>query len=80
MNKLPKKAKLITDNGFSKIIKHPDGKSLVINYPIIKRIRYTSIELSDVDLSLTANIEFSLAKVYKKYAIYQQTGVINIIK
>jgi len=78
MKELPNKAKLITDNGFTKMIDNPT-RTPVINVPIIKRIRYSTIELSDFDLDLSVSIQFRLEKVYKKYAVYRQTGVVNII-
>lgn len=77
--KQPKKAKLITDGGFYKIIPH---KEFVLKYhvPLMKRIRFASPETGDINMDLTLDIEFGFERIYKGYAEYRQIGVVSIVK
>lgn len=75
----PKKAKLITDGGFYRII-DIDIFSNVINYPLIKRMNLSTPETGSVDLTLSFHVEFRLEKVLKRMAIYRQFNVTQTLK
>ena len=78
----PKKAKLITDGGFYRIIKVGDFRPR-IDIPLLKKIRLATPETLDIDLELSIVIEFVFSRVFGGYAEYRQMNVVtnkNIIK
>ena len=77
--KFPKRAKLITDGGFSKII-NIDEFTSTIHIPMIKNFTISSPETNIVDLSINFDIEFQFERATKTLAFYEQSNIINIIK
>ena len=77
--KIPKKAKLITDGGFYKIIPNQQF-SPTIHIPLLKKIRVASPETGDINMAMTLDITFMFEKNYKGYAQYRQMGVVSIVK
>ena len=77
--KIPKKAKLITDGGFYKIVDLPKWV-LRINIPLVKRMVIVSPETSDFNFNLNFEVEFQFEKHDKKYAYYKQINVILLKK
>ena len=77
--KIPKKAKLITDGGFYKIVDLPNWV-LRINIPIAYKMMLVSPETSEFNFSLNFQVEFQFEKHDKKYAYYKQINVILLKK
>lgn len=73
----PKKAKLISNGGFQKIIdiKKVDFR---INIPLGLKVTATSPELYGIPIVLSYTAKFELEKVTKCYAVYRQYDVIQI--
>ena len=77
--KFPKRAKLITDGGFSKIINIPSFVP-TITVPLIKRIQLASPETDVTDLSIHFDVSFEFDRALKNIAIYKQIDVVSIVK
>jgi len=75
---IPKKAKLITNGGFSKII---DIKELnmKIHIPLGMKVQATSPELYGIPVVLSYTATFELERVTKLYAFYRQIDAVVII-
>lgn len=69
-----KKAKLITDGGFYKIIPLEDFK-LKIDYPLFKKVTFASPETNIFDMNVEFFVEFSFRRIHKGYAEYEQFNV-----
>jgi len=78
-NKFPKRAKLITDGGFSKIININKFVS-VIHIPMVKNITVSSPETNIIDIEVNFDIEFHFERATKTLAFYRQANIVNIIK
>lgn len=78
-NKFPKKAKLITDGGFYKIIKIKDFVH-TINVPLLKRVTLATPETNVLDLAINFSVTFHFSKVYRGYAEYRQADIVSTIK
>lgn len=74
-----KKAKLITDGGFYRIIKI-DMFVPKYTYPLLKRITLSTPETNIVDLNVSFTCEFSFSRIYRGYAEYKQYNVTSIVK
>lgn len=72
--KFPKKAKLITDGGFYKII-NIEARRPKICFPLMKNITLVSPETNVFDMSINFIVEFIFTRVYKGYAEYNQYNV-----
>jgi len=72
--KFPKKAKLITDGGFYKIVKL-DKPVLKIHFPLFQRFQITAPEINYSAL-MSFEAIFSFERVYRGYAEYRQVDVI----
>jgi hypothetical protein len=77
--KLPKKAKLITDGGFYMIIPNPEFRP-AIHVPLMKKIRVASPETGDINMELSLDITFGFVRTFGGYAEYRQMGVVSIVK
>lgn len=77
--KFPKRAKLITNNGFYRFIKI-DGYQEKIKIPLMKRIDFFSPEIDEVDITLLIDVDFVLEKVTETMAIYREYGYVKINK
>lgn len=73
--KFPKKAKLITDGGFYRIIKL-DRPVLRIAIPLMTKIQITQPEIN-TQVSLSFQAEFSFERVCGGYAEFRQVDVIQ---
>ena len=71
----PKKAKLITNGGFSKIIPIEEVV-LRIDYPYSTKVQLNSPELYGIPVEIACLAVFELEKVNKKIAIYKQVDVV----
>lgn len=74
IEKFPKKAKLITDGGFYKII-DIDGFKPVLTFPLTKRVTIASPETNIFDSFFAFDVEFKFMGVKGGMAIYQQFNV-----
>jgi len=77
--KFPKKAKLITDGGFYRIIKI-DGFVPKYTYPLLKKISLCTPETNVTDMMISFTCEFSFSRVFGGYAEYRQYNVTSIVK
>lgn len=75
MKKFPKKAKLITNGGFSRIIELKE-KVFKINFPYSQKIQLNTPELYGMKILISCNTVFELEKVNKNMAIYRQVDAI----
>ena len=75
--KFPKKAKLITFNGFYKIIKLEKAVN-IINFPIQNKIEIVSMEFQTMQYPFSVDLVFEFEKVYKGYAQFRQTNFVKI--
>jgi hypothetical protein len=75
----PKKAKLITDGGFYQII-NIEEFTPTIRVPLVKRVSLATPETGVLDIDAVFSCEFTFERATKRYAIYQQTNVTNVIK
>jgi hypothetical protein len=76
MKHKPKKAKLITQYGFQKIIKIKDVVSR-IQIPMMYNFTMTPPELYGIQVNPSFMAVFEIEKITKKYAIYKQIDVIQ---
>lgn len=74
--KFPKKAKLITFGGFSKMVKI-DKPVMRIAVPLFVPFVVTD-PMVMMETTIHYEAEFVLEKVYKGYAPYKQTGVVKL--
>jgi len=77
--KFPKRAKLITDGGFAKIV-GIDEFVMQIHYPLIKRITLATPETGEVDLQMSFDCEFQFERATKTLAYYRQVNVTSVVK
>lgn len=75
----PKKAKLITDGGFYRIMKI-DGFVAKYTFPLMKRITLCTPETNALDMTVNFTCEFSFSRIYRGYAEYKQYNVTSIVK
>ena len=73
----PKKAKLITQLGFTKIIKLPKYQP-VIYIPLLKKISVSSIETGLIDINANFEVRFAFDCVRKGFAEYLADDVVKI--
>jgi len=73
------KAKLITNGGFSKIIKI---KKIVprISIPFSTKVQLNSPELFGIPVNISATAEFMIEKKYKNYVLYKQIDAVVEVK
>ena len=77
--KFPKRAKLITDGGFTRIIDIKEFTS-IIKIPLLKQISISTPETNFVEMDITFECSFSFERATKTMAFYRQIGVVNLIK
>lgn len=74
-----KKAKLITDGGFYKIIPIKEI-SLRINIPLVRTLRVATPELNSWEYNIHFECIFQFCGMKGGYAIYKQINVTSVIK
>lgn len=76
----PKKAKLITDGGYYKIIPLPAFMPK-INMPMRKKVQIGTPETNVLDCTFTMDIQFYYTHTEgKRYCVYKQYNVVSLVK
>ena len=75
MRRFPKKAKLITNGGFSKIIELKE-RVFKISFPYSQKIQLNTPELYGMKILISCITIFELEKVNKNMAIYRQVDAV----
>lgn len=76
--KFPKKAKLISEGGFYRIVPI-DSFNTFIHVPILRRVTIASVEI-DYSEELHFDLEFGFQRVFGGYAEYRQINCVRINK